>query len=629
MTLDDIIESEYLVNQLIAQNEPEQALSKIEKLLKYQFDLQDDEQEKLYEKFIGLRVSLRLALGKKDEIIQNHVRMEKYPNVSTFNIGSGHTITLRMKNFLLTNSDAYVNTVSVKNPFDKVSDMSSSMNYIRVMGLDEIHRQVKEQNKNKKGEYFILDHPKFSAPQSYHIMLYDDGPIDYSALKKGIRGVLLSASKCKLKSLGFIPLGYDYVFRAPQEAKDTLAIEIANRIAQVIIEFLHEYKKEYIPEIFFNFVKINSMQCFDRAFHSWGSITERDFYIRKQYKDFEQKIIDDVKTKNTVYSERIKKIAYSIPEKTSILLLGETGVGKSYIAKIIHQNSRVNDKDRFIYLNCNHLSSELVLSQLFGWVKGAYTGATSDGHGYIEQADNGTLFLDEIGNMSLDAQKKILDFLDSGEYSRLGEQNKKKKANVRLIFGTNNIFKFLIKRGLFLPDLYERISQQSLEIPPLRERSEDIPEYIKHFLQVMNTENNMQITIQEETIKLLSSYYWPGNIRQLKFYFGSLYDKTKWDEKLEIHNSLILADPPRNKPFESDDPIAQLENVFFSLLNSPDFENENLLKSIIQPVLAKVFIEDYEGEKSNASKRIGIDGSNGKKATLNKLLNLYDVKFRN
>lgn len=628
MTLDDIIESEYLVNQRIAENRHEEALILIENLLKFQFDLYDDEQEKLFEKLIGLRISLRLELGKKDEIIQNHVRMEKYPNVSTFTIGSGHTITLRMKNFLLTSSDAYVNTVSVKDPFDKVSDMSSSMNYIRVMGLDEIHRQIREQNKNKKGDYFILEHPKFSAPQSYHIMLYDDDPIDYSALKKGIRGVLLSASKCKLKSLGFIPLGYDYVLRAPQEEKNSLAMEIASQIAQIIIEFLHENKKEYMPEIFFNFVRINSMQCFDRAFHSWGSITERDFYIRKQYKDFEQKIIDEVKTKNTVYSERIKKIAYSIPEKTSILLLGETGVGKSYIAKIIHQNSRVNDKDRFIYLNCNHLSSELVLSQLFGWVKGAYTGATSYGPGYIEQADNGTLFLDEIGNMSLDAQKKILDFLDSGEYNRLGEPNIKKKASVRLIFGTNSDFKFLIKRGLFLPDLYERISQQTLEIPPLRERSEDIPEYILHFLQVMNAENNMQITIQEETIKQLASFYWPGNIRQLKFYFSTLYDKTKWDEKLEIYSSLILSDPPRNTPFESDDPIAQLESVFFSLLNNPAFDDENLLKNVIKPVLAKVFVEDYEGEKNNASERIGIDGSNGKKATLNKLLNYYDSKFR-
>ncbi|HPS52458.1 MAG TPA: sigma-54 dependent transcriptional regulator [Phycisphaerae bacterium] len=199
----------------------------------------------------------------------------------------------------------------------------------------------------------------------------------------------------------------------------------------------------------------------------------------------------------------------------SVLLLGESGTGKELLANAIHQNSPRRD-ERFVAINCAGLSETLLEDELFGHVKGAYTGAATEREGRFEHADGGTLFLDEIGDMPQSMQSKLLRVLENGEVIRVGA-NEPKKVDVRIIAATNCDMEEKVKKHAFREDLYFRIKGATIEIPPLRNRRDDIPLLIEHFIQQANKRHNMRIkNADPEVRRLLMSYNWPGNVRQLK-----------------------------------------------------------------------------------------------------------------
>jgi DNA-binding NtrC family response regulator len=204
-----------------------------------------------------------------------------------------------------------------------------------------------------------------------------------------------------------------------------------------------------------------------------------------------------------------------IPTRSNILILGESGTGKGLIAEIVHGNSQRKDKP-FISINCSAIPESLLESELFGYRKGAFTGAASDKRGLITMADQGTLFLDEIGDMPLGLQAKILKVLETGEIHPLGD-TKTVFVDIRLIAATNKVLEEQIKRGLFREDLYYRLNVIELKIPPLRERKEDITVLAQHFIEKYSKENNKKVTgITDEALAALNSYSWPGNIRELR-----------------------------------------------------------------------------------------------------------------
>jgi len=199
----------------------------------------------------------------------------------------------------------------------------------------------------------------------------------------------------------------------------------------------------------------------------------------------------------------------------SVLLLGESGTGKELLANAIHQNSPRKD-ERFVAINCAGLSETLLEDELFGHVKGAYTGAATEREGRFEHADGGTLFLDEIGDMPPAMQAKLLRVLENGEVIRVGA-NEPKRVNVRIIAATNCNMEEKVKKHEFREDLYFRIKGATIDIPPLRNRRDDIPLLIEHFIQQANKRHNTRIKSAEpEVRRLLMSYNWPGNVRQLK-----------------------------------------------------------------------------------------------------------------
>jgi transcriptional regulator with GAF, ATPase, and Fis domain len=206
--------------------------------------------------------------------------------------------------------------------------------------------------------------------------------------------------------------------------------------------------------------------------------------------------------------ERIKD------SESAVLITGESGTGKELIARAIHRLSKRSAKE-FVPFNCSAAPAELIESMLFGHRRGTFTGAMADNDGLIRAAENGTLFLDEIGDLPLPLQPKLLRFLQEGEIHTLGDRFPR-KVNIKVVAATHKDLEQLVREKLFREDLYYRIATLSIQVPPLRERPEDVSALISHFLTHYARRNDREIAgITWEAIRILEEYSWPGNIREL------------------------------------------------------------------------------------------------------------------
>ncbi len=218
-------------------------------------------------------------------------------------------------------------------------------------------------------------------------------------------------------------------------------------------------------------------------------------------------------------SEKIKtlkqQIALAGPTNGWVLIHGESGTGKELVARAIHRASR-RSSGPFVEVNCAAIPQELIESELFGHEKGSFTGATGMKRGKFELAHGGTIFLDEIADMSMATQAKVLRVLEGQEFQRVGG-TKTLKADVRVIAASNKTLVDEIKKGAFREDLYYRLNVIPLEVPPLRERVDDIPRLVRHFLQEFSTEYGQKTkTIDDDALDLFVRYQWPGNVRELR-----------------------------------------------------------------------------------------------------------------
>jgi len=203
------------------------------------------------------------------------------------------------------------------------------------------------------------------------------------------------------------------------------------------------------------------------------------------------------------------------PRGSTILLIGETGTGKELIARAIHDRSRRRERT-FVKLNCAAIPTGLLESELFGHERGAFTGAIAQRIGRLELADQGTLFLDEIGDIPLELQPKLLRALQEREFERLGS-TRTKKVDVRLVAATNRNLETMIAEGKFRSDLYYRLNVFPIQIPPLRERPDDIPLLVRYFAQKYARRMEKQIeSVPAASMKKLTRWHWPGNIRELE-----------------------------------------------------------------------------------------------------------------
>ena len=224
------------------------------------------------------------------------------------------------------------------------------------------------------------------------------------------------------------------------------------------------------------------------------------------------------------------------PADVTVMITGETGTGKEILAEEIHNHATRRDKP-FIVIDCAAISKELIESELFGHVKGAFTGANADRQGAFELADGGTVFLDEIGDLSPDLQPKLLRVLEKREIRRVG-CNKVRKINVRIISATNRNLAHEVNEGRFREDLYYRLSVVHLELPPLRRRREDVPLLVKRFLTDLHGADALsQLTDFDRTMDILKRHEWPGNVRELR----NLIELAFYSERRPVDLSAFLS----------------------------------------------------------------------------------------
>lgn len=293
--------------------------------------------------------------------------------------------------------------------------------------------------------------------------------------------------------------------------------------------------------------------------------------------------------------ETMQVVSQVADTEATVLIQGESGTGKELIAQALHYNSSRRDK-QFIAVNCAALPEELLESELFGHVKGAFTGAIKDRPGWFEKADGSTIFLDEINDMSTALQGKLLRVLQNGEYSRVGS-SEVQHCDVRVVAATSKNMKVMIKEGQFREELYYRLNVIDIWLPPLRERKSDIPLLIQHFLRMYNNKyGKPDIKLSSQAEMLLMNYDFPGNIREL--------------ENM-IQRAVILTQDPVILPQNLPATILQQEeqvNDNRELLPLPDLKrneyNRIEKKAIINYLLAS------SGHISKAAELAGLDVSN-------------------
>lgn len=289
-----------------------------------------------------------------------------------------------------------------------------------------------------------------------------------------------------------------------------------------------------------------------------------------------------------------EQIAIAAPTSGWVLITGENGTGKELVARATHNQSKRRDKP-FVEVNCAAIPEELIESELFGHERGAFTGATALRKGKFDQAHEGTLFLDEIGDMSLKTQAKILRILQERKFERVGG-NRTIEVDVRVIAATNKDLEDEIRLGAFRQDLYYRLNVLPFHVPPLRERKEDVPLLVKHFLTYFcNKEGRPPKTMEPAALDALMDYGWPGNIRELKNLLERLVIMTQGE-------MITCADLP-----ETVKPKADISG---NVVRTADSKSFKVAREVFEKEFIQQKLEEFDGNISRTAEAIDIERSN-------------------
>jgi two-component system response regulator HydG len=292
---------------------------------------------------------------------------------------------------------------------------------------------------------------------------------------------------------------------------------------------------------------------------------------------------------NSPYAKKLyEHVDLVAPTDMAVLIQGESGTGKEYIARLIHQQSK-RSKKPFVAVDCGALSKELAASELFGHLKGSFTGAANDKKGLFEWANGGTLFMDEVGNLSYDVQVKLLRALQEKVIQPVGS-NKTIDVNVRVITATNDDLLSSINKESFRQDLYHRINEFKIQLSPLRDRKTELDVFINHFIQLANAELDRKVEdISPEVKEVFYNYDWPGNLRELKNVIKRmvLLSNNAIAQTDALPDEMLWSVPADQTPASDSDLKAQ---------------NEMNEKALIQKTLQQV-----KYNKSKAAKLLNID----------------------
>lgn len=313
----------------------------------------------------------------------------------------------------------------------------------------------------------------------------------------------------------------------------------------------------------------------------------------------------------------------------TVMVAGESGTGKELVAKALHEFGKRRNGP-FVAINMAAIPRDLIEAELFGYEKGAFTGAASRSSGRFEQAEGGTLFLDEIGDMPMDAQTRLLRVLQEGEYTMVGGRTAI-KTNVRIVAATHRDLSQMIRQGLFREDLYYRLNVVPLRLPPLRERGEDVADLISHFLRSAQKDGEPAKTIAPDAIRLLQNYSWPGNVRELENLVMRLYALYA-DEVISleiVQHELNLADsaPGAGESATPADISTSVETHVGQILreSAPDLPPEGLYQRVLDKVEAPLIAMSLNACGGNQIKAADLLGLN--RNTLRKKIRHHGIEI--
>jgi len=296
--------------------------------------------------------------------------------------------------------------------------------------------------------------------------------------------------------------------------------------------------------------------------------------------------LDQIVGQSRQMKEVFDRIQRTAPVDSTVLILGESGTGKELVAQALHHNSP-RKKGPFVAVNCAAVPATLVESELFGHVRGAFTGATDRRMGRFEQADGGTLFIDEIGDFELGLQAKLLRVLESLTVTPVGG-HEDRKVDVRVLTATSRDIRKMVDAGTFREDLYYRLNVVSITLPPLRDRPDDVPILIEHFLNEISTQKHTAAKkVSPDVIRRFQSYRWPGNVRELRNTLESMMVLTEGDILTEVDLPERIAQSGHNSPSKIDLPTG---------LTMDELERLAITKAL----------DSCQGNRTHAADRLGI-----------------------
>ncbi|HKI79120.1 MAG TPA: sigma-54 dependent transcriptional regulator [Ignavibacteriaceae bacterium] len=443
----------------------------------------------------------------------------------------------------------------------------------------------------------IIDDDKAYAETLKIVLSESFSDVDYVTLgSEGLNYVLSENPDVVITDLKMPEIDGLEVLRRIKEIDESIAVLIITAFenTNTIVEAMQLGAYDYIDKSF----DLNRIQyVVKKAIESKKNIDQ--LVIKFTDKEGESKLKHYMIGDSPQMKEIFKKIGKVSGSRVNVLVQGESGTGKELVTRLIH-NEGITRNDPFIAVNCSALSESLLESELFGHVQGAFTGAIKNKKGKFELAGKGTIFLDEISEISPNLQAKLLRVIQEREFERVGGEAII-KMEARIVAATNKDLLKLVEKGDFRKDLYYRLNIFAINIPPLRERKEEIPKFIVHFLKKINLELHKNVdTIPYDVVELLKEQDWVGNVRELEN---------------TLMNAVLLAKSN----------VLEKEHFSFLKVNSPE-ESSTKLKTIaeVEKVHIEEVLEELNWNKSRASRVLGIT-----KTTLYNKIALYKLTPKN
>lgn len=603
--------------------------------------------EKL-QKLYQYRIASLTHLGKNDESLNPLVTAHKYPAkyvLDNYDISSN--IRLKYGNALSENCDLMLNSINEKKDLRSCPERSLSK-YLYEMGLRMNDTDGKE----------IIISPKSSKnpdlPETVHIPCLREHENKYvlnkGSFKQGIKRSLLYAIGRRYQKVLIPPIGCETVFEYDDSSGKIEVVECL--IDQVLNTLKNIDKRDKNLQILFICNHLTTYIIFKEVLDQRKSLPKKEVKKRveanRKRETNIKKFEASINTDNKQYEQHLSNnIGEYLDSDFSILLKGETGAGKTYLVKKIRKYSTRKDEP-FFALNCANLTGDTLEVTLFGADKGAYTGLEKNKEGLISKVGNGILFLDEIHTLEPKHQEKLLKVIEERLYRKYNSSTFLQAGNFRLISATNENIKERIKQDLFKEDFYRRINQIEFQIPPLRERQEDIPIISQSILKSLakDRSKSKEITafkITDEVANYLSHYNWPGNIRELEIYLRKA-EHLCYNKNIEFIpnnlpplplNKLMLG----NTKIKATDFIKLVGDILeaYCIKHADDIDNlhrdeVSFVEKIIKPIIVNHYFNeaDIDLKKTSISKILSIEARykrENKKNNIDDYLEKYDSAF--